>query len=449
MAQKEEASTTPLLNKRKSMVQHEETETTPLLHKSAAGKDTSDSPKPASTGRAIQDFFQAVTIEPIMFLHALSYSFEGVFVENLWIDKICQNQYNYSSETCQNLDSGQYTVEQDNVQRWTTSYSMYRSVIETIPSLVAILFLGAWSDTRGRRLPVILPIYGYTLKCISYIINVIWWSLPPWCLIIVCIPYGLCGSMIGFFLGTYSYLGITTSKKARTSRFGIISVVYELAMPIGKYLGVKVFETYGYLGVFGIALILNVLAILYAYIRLENLAPKESNSQNTKDKSICSLLSPARVKKLLSVAFRKRENYGRTKIITLIIIMLLGMFSYGGNTYLYTRKKFGWNYRDYTFWSIFSTPVTMFASMIVLPFQSVYLGFEDYLIGFIGSSTEMFKNVIEGTAPDGWYMYLGTLVIIVGYGVSSSIRSALTKLVSPDEIGAVFAVLALAETFLP
>ncbi|CAL4071808.1 unnamed protein product, partial [Meganyctiphanes norvegica] len=120
-----------------------------------------------------------------------------------------------------------------------------------------------------------------------------------------------------------------------------------------------------------------------------------------------------------------------------------------GNTYLYTRKKFGWNYIDYTYWSMFSTPVTMIASGIVLPFQSVYLGFDDYLIGFIGSSTEMFKHVIEGTAPDGWYMYLGTIVIIVGFGVSASIRSSLTKLVSPDEIGAVFAVLALAETLLP
>ena len=124
-----------------------------------------------------------------------------------------------------------------------------------------MIFLGAWSDSRGTRLPVILPLYGYLLKAINYIVNVIWWDLPPWCMLLVDIPYGFFGSGIGFFLGIYSYIAQSTSKKARTSRFGLLSVVYDISMPIGKYVGVIVFDKYGYKGVFSIAVILNILAI--------------------------------------------------------------------------------------------------------------------------------------------------------------------------------------------
>jgi len=394
-------------------------------------------------------FFSYVTIEPSMFLISLGFSFEGVFVDNLWIDKVCLNQLNYSKEMCQSLDSGNYTSQQDDVQKWVTTYKMYAQMIETIPVLFSIILLGAWSDRRGRKLPYIIPQFGYLLKVLSYIINSYFWYLPPWCLLIVEFPYGMCGSMVGMFFTAYAYFADSTSQRSRTSRFGILAVMFELAMPIGKYVGVIIYSKYGYLGVFCIALICNSLSILYSFLCLKDIHPQNINDQHNENDSIKTLFSTTKIKNQMTVSFKHRENNNRARLFGNLAVILLSLLTFGGDTYLYTRKKFGWNYKDYTLYSISSTPILLFGSLVALPIMSYRLGFEDNLIGFIGSCTFMVNNVITGTAPYGWVMYIALVVLIFGSGVTNSTRSALTKIVPSNEIGSIYATLAIFETLLP
>ncbi|CAL4119966.1 unnamed protein product [Meganyctiphanes norvegica] len=394
-------------------------------------------------------FCSYVTIEPSMFLIALGYSFEGVFVDNLWIDKVCLIQLNYSKEICKNLDSGNYNSQQDNVQRWVKSYSMYSQIIETIPVLFAIILLGAWSDTRGRKLPYIIPQFGYLLKVFSYIINAYFWFLPPWCLLIVEFPYGLCGSMIGMFLAAYAYLADSTGQRSRTSRFSVLAVMFEVAMPIGKYAGVIIYDKFGYIGVFGIGLICNILSIIYSFVFLKNIISHSSGEENNETIDFKKLFSTTKIKNQMSVCFKQRENNERARLLGNVAVILLSLLTFGEDTYLYTRKKFGWNYKDYTLFSIASTPVLLFASLVVLPIMSYRLGFEDNLIGFISSCTAMFSNVIKGTAPYGWVLYIAIGILIFGTSVSTSTRSALTKFVPSNEIGSIYATLAIFETLLP
>lgn len=404
---------------------------------------------PKSCCDTLFNLFSFITIEPSMFLISLGFSFEGVFVDNLWVDKVCHIQLNYSMEICQNLDTGNYTSQQDTVQRWVTYYKMYANMIETIPVLFAIILLGAWSDTKGRKLPYIIPQFGYLLKVVSYIINSYLWYLPPWCLLIVELPYGLCGSMIGMFLTAYAYLAASTGQRSRTSRFAVLGVMFELAMPVGKYVGVMIYDKFGYLGVFGIALACNSLSIIYSFACLENINSNTSDEECEENDDTKRIFSITKIKNQMSVCFKQRENNNRARLLGNVTVILLTLLTFDGDTYLYTRKKFGWNYKDYTLYSMASTPILLFASLVVLPIMSYRLGFEDNLIGFISSCTGMFSNVIKGTAPYGWVMYIATGVLIFGSSVSTSTRSALTKIVPSSEIGSIYAALAIFETLLP
>lgn len=49
------------------------------------------------------------------------------------------------------------------VQREASRLGMYSSIIENLPKILFVLFLGSWSDKHGRKIPLILPFIGGVL----------------------------------------------------------------------------------------------------------------------------------------------------------------------------------------------------------------------------------------------------------------------------------------------
>ncbi|CAL4095647.1 unnamed protein product, partial [Meganyctiphanes norvegica] len=428
------------------MKQECQEEKTPLLK--ANNKSCSDNPK--SGFSKILLYITSITVEPIVLLQSLGRGFEGVFLTNIWVDKVCEVQLNYSAEVCHNIDSGDYPEEQDEVQRIVNLYQIYRHWIEYLPATFAVIALGVLSDAKGRRLSLLIPMFGCFLERVGYLINSYVWSLPPAYLILSYVPKGFSGSLLAVTMGVYTYMSDSTGGRSRTSHMGILVFTGTIALPVGRYLSTIIYDRYGYFGVFLCPFTCEALGLIYAIVRLENHPNKHANN-GQQSLSFCEIYSLANFKKLFMVLFRRREHLARPKICGNLAAICVTMFSKGSSSdiVLYTRKKFRWNYYEYTLYSIVESPLQCIGSLFVLPFLSYKLSLEDNMLGFISSCAGIISKVIIGTAPYGWVMYIGSIVMVCGRMTFASSRSALSKLVEPNELGAIFSLVAATETITP
>ncbi|XP_027225199.2 probable peptidoglycan muropeptide transporter SLC46 [Penaeus vannamei] len=426
-------------------------EKTPLLKESTTNKisdgvEKGPQPEQTSCGAKFKRYLSNVTVEPALLLHSLSYAVEGVFKTNMIVDKTCSIELGYDGDVCTNLDSGNYKAQQDTVQQITNKYNMYSLWIEMGPAVFVLAFLGMWSDRRSRRLPLLLPMVGSTLKALGLMANAYFWSLQPYFILLSYIPYGLSGSMMGAFMAAYAYIGDTSGFRSRTTRLSLAGVTMFAASPVGNALGTLLFRYGSYTLVFGVEFVVSALSAVYVVLRFDDKPPQGATEGG--DQRIFSLDT---IKSTLRVVFKERPGQGRRQILGHIACICLYVMSYGGTSFLflYTRKKFQWDYLDYTLYSMFTTLVTVFGTCVVLPILSYRLKMEDGMIAFISSSLQIFYGVMVGTAPAAWVLYLAVAVTrITSFAISCS-RGALSKLVAPDELGAVFSVIGMGESLLP
>ncbi|XP_042860372.1 solute carrier family 46 member 3-like isoform X2 [Penaeus japonicus] len=400
-------------------------------------------------GSGKKSFLSKITVEPALALTAFGYGLALIFTTNLWIDKICYQQFGYSHEVCTQLDSGQYTLQQDNVQRVVNQYNVYKQLIEYIPALFAVLLLGAWSDRRGRRLPVILPVVGQFLLGLGLTANSFWWSLSPPFLLLAFIPVGLSGALTGMFMGAFAYVSVSSGQKSRTSRVSIVGVIMLLCLPLGQGVATYLYDVGGYVMVFGVQSGLSAISVVYLLLRLET-RPDGSAAPETEG-SVCEVLSPAYLKQTLMVVFRSREGKTRSHIIGNIMISCLVLFTYGLVSYdfLFTRKRFSWDINTFTIWSMTDHPSSAIGLLVVMPLLSYRFGVQDSMLGFVGGVSMVFNYVIKATAPVSWVLYVASIAGLLRAMPGLSARSAASKLVNNNELGAVFAVLAAGETIIP
>nr|XP_053642951.1 proton-coupled folate transporter-like [Cherax quadricarinatus] len=314
----------------------EECEEQPLMVDSATNIVTTTTTTSPSCCDKVASFLSAITIEPAVFLYVIGFGLDVVFIKNLWVDKTCLFYFNFSTEICSNLNSGRFPAEQDMVQRQVTRYNVYCAVIQHVPAVVVVMVLGAWSDLRDRRLPILVPMLGYFLMALGLTANAYWWPLQPEFLLICFVPVGLTGATTAIYMSVSAYISADTDARARTTRISVVMVLVPVASTLGRGLALVLFNHsgYGYLAVFGTQSVLCVVAILYVLVRLKKLPGAIAMETPASETSgVLEVLTPARLKKTMMVACRRRDNGVRRHIFAHIAVIWLLVFTAGKITW--------------------------------------------------------------------------------------------------------------------
>nr|XP_027217403.1 solute carrier family 46 member 3-like [Penaeus vannamei] len=375
---------------------------------------------PGGCRSRLRTFFSSITVEPALFLYMLTYGLCFVYTTQMWVEKVCSFYFHYDDDVCANLDSGKYPEEQRAVHRMTSRYNVYNHLIEYLPAALVVLVLGAWSDTRDRRLPIVIPMAGVALMKFASS----WAAIPT-------SPWPRAGG------AHLSHL-----------RDRVVSV---LGATAGQVLGLSVFARWGYVGVFLVAALLLVVATVYALARLEKKPGGGDEAELRQDRSIREILSLAQLKTTLLTPFRRRRDQGRRQVIGHIVAILLFISTYGSlnYNYLYTRIKFSWDYKTFTSWSITDTCLLSLGPMVIVPVMSYLWQVQDALIGFLGGVSLLFCYVLRGTAYVDWILYLAS-VIGLGQGlIVMASRGAISKAVKEEETAKIFAILGAFESGVP
>jgi hypothetical protein len=96
------------------------------------------------------EFLCLLRVEPYLFLFYFFFSVKRVPLDQLIQDKICFQKYNLSRDYCLELphmnSESDYLHKKSLILGDVTQFSIYSSIITTIPTLIAALFIGSWAD---------------------------------------------------------------------------------------------------------------------------------------------------------------------------------------------------------------------------------------------------------------------------------------------------------------
>ena len=102
-----------------------------------------------------------------------------------------------------------------------------------LPPTIFALFLGPWSDQCGRKFLLIMPLFGFALYNIWFLINVkFYYSFAAEFLMAESIQF-VFGGFQCIFLGFYSYISDISTEDNRTVRIAIVDFFYFVGFSMG------------------------------------------------------------------------------------------------------------------------------------------------------------------------------------------------------------------------
>jgi len=274
-------------------------------------------------------------------------------------------------------------------------------------------FLGALSDSRGRRLVLLL---GFCGMAFSFLATVL--ATAMWVLIAVRV---VSGAMQANLSVANAYVADITPPQMRARRFGMLGAMFGVGFILGPVMG-------GLLGAidlrlpFFVAGILALLNLLYGYFVLpESLPPERRRAFEW------TALNP----------FGALRGLAQTRGVGLLVAVIacsgLSQFVLYTTWVLYTTFKFGWGPLE-NGWSLAAVGVV---SAIV---QGLLLGrllrwFSPRRLAVLGLVSSTLAFVMWGAATQGWMMFAIIFVNLLGATVAAAIQSIISSAADSDNQG--------------
>ncbi|KAF8764219.1 Proton-coupled folate transporter like protein [Argiope bruennichi] len=334
-------------------------------------------------------------IELVMFLYMFANMMIMVTLTSLIMEKVCLVHLGESEDVCSNLKDNLKTKTK--VEKQASNYSVGISLVQMIPSSILACFIGAWSDRYSRKIPLIMALIGTTINGLgSTLLAAVFYSRAEF-LFIPSTFAGISGGMVTVMTVLYSFASDTTTFGKRTIKYAFLEFAFGLAMPLGQLAGGWLFQWFGYI--------------------------PETKGLDNKDSWIVKLRNLWSVQPVLEsirATIKPRPNKGRLQILLLILAMSLAVLSYastGNINFIYCHH---------------------------LRYKT-----EDPILGIVGSSSLLIKNVAMGLAHKEEFYLLANLFGLLSGLATLAGRSRISKVTSKDDIGKVFSFVTTAESILP
>lgn len=199
--------------------------------------------QPTSFFQNIKFALTHITLEPLVFIYAVSSVLTHLSTTNLNLEKACRVHLQYNASVCDAMnqrDKFGYTENQEaEVQKVVSILAAFKSLCMGLFPSILVIFFGSWSDRHGRRKPVILvPIIGEGITCIClFLCSYFFYELP---LVVNAlsesIPISTTGGWFCLFVGIYSYASAISSEKNKTGRIGAFSLCMNIGITAGIFL---------------------------------------------------------------------------------------------------------------------------------------------------------------------------------------------------------------------
>ncbi|XP_045483802.1 tetracycline resistance protein, class H-like [Harmonia axyridis] len=395
-----------------------------------------------------------ITVEPVIFFYILPGTMGYLATQNMNLEKACRVNIGYNTTVCDAMfrrdRSGYEGYQEVEVQNLVAKMMTVKTAIVGFFPTCLLLFFGSWSDRHSKRKPVIIvPIVGDIISyaCLFVCAYFFLELSVEYSTFSDALPFALGGGIPCISLGVFSYISGISSNKDRTVRVGAVSMFQNTAIAVGNALGGLFIEPLGYKGVYLLTTIVMTIILIYALFVIKD--PKIIENHDTEQNCIKDFFNLGHIKKTFTICFSEEK---RSKMIVLMFltVMIMGPF-YGELTvlYLYTRYKFQWNEVNYSVYNTLQFTIQICGSTFALYFFSKYLKLNDAVLGMIAMLSKISACLFYAMAPTGSTFLIGVCIEIFHGTSHIAMRSIISKVVPPHELGQSSSVFGVCEAVMP
>ncbi|XP_065577143.1 proton-coupled folate transporter-like isoform X3 [Artemia franciscana] len=388
-----------------------------------------------------------ITVEPVLLIYMLATFMQYAVFQDLVYKKVCQSRPSLTLEDCQDLSSLNNTSEMEIIQKNSSHWILISTVSLTIPSIIVCNFLGAYSDTHGRKLPLVLPSVGIILSSIVYMVMSTYPAVPIDFIILASIMSGLFGGFVSCIMAVVSYVTTISSAELRTMRVGLLESMTFVGGTIGPFIGGAIFRaSNSHTFVFLAILCCHSLICFYVIFLIPEVSPPQS--VGTTSKSCARYLSCEDFIGSVKTVTKKRDEHRRTIIVLLLIASFVVMTVTAGEmdvAFLYTHNyPLLWDYELYSYYFGLKYGLGALALLVVMPLARRYF-VNDIILVVVSVLSKSFGLVLHGLSTNTAMMFSVAVVSMFSSLCIPVFRAQLSVLVDASEHGKLFAFVASLE----
>ncbi|CAM1311402.1 Uncharacterised protein g5674 [Pycnogonum litorale] len=399
---------------------------------------------------SMKETWKACSVEPVMLIHSIVYYMMMPVIQNFIMDKLCLENgkvIDPNSNRCGNTSDEPGNLRE--IDSSTANYLMYHTLVQVVPGAIFCVFLGSWSDTHGRRLPLILPTFGSLLSQLGLLLLVFFDNDATALVLVATLPYGILGGPVTFAMAIYSYLADITGTSCRMLRLSILDGISFVGGPIGAFVGGTLKHHFGYESVFVTAMCLDFAMILYTYFVVDETVQDLGAYSGHYYKDIVKIGS---FLKTFKAVFRKRDFNAHSIVKVILVnhcvisVALRGEEMIG---YLYVHAKFGWSLSVYTVFIGYYMLMCIVGLILTVPLFSWKLKVSDSRLGSVGCISRFIASVFIALSTNTLMVFVAATIGLLSNLATVSVRSIISKVVEPDEVGKAFAMMSMFEAISP
>jgi len=268
------------------------------------------------------------------------------------------------------------------------------------------------------------------------------------------------GGFMCLFLGAYSYVSDQSSKEYRTLRIGIVDFIFYGGISSGYAMAGSINEKWGFIGTWTVGAIFQTLGILYGIFFIKERKKVQVQAQTDGAEkpamTFLNVFSFKHLKSSFSVLFRWRPDGSRHFIC--ILVLLFGMYTFASNganniNISYIQQSFLWGDGDafnlwYSKFSSTNTVLTVVALGILLPIATRILKLNDLVITTFCLTCYIAGLCTIMLAKDVNLLFLSSAFNMFHSLTTTTVRSALSKIIVADDIGKIFASVACTQSLI-
>ncbi|KAJ8978071.1 hypothetical protein NQ317_000629 [Molorchus minor] len=299
-----------------------------------------------------------ITVEPLMIFYMMAFMITNVVEQSFFVYKACTVNHGYNKTV---------TV---------STFHLWNNIAGHGVPIVLALFMGAWSDKRGRKLPLLMGLIGKLYYSTMVVVNTTQSDWPlEYVVYTATLPMAFTGADVAIFAAAYTYLVDVSSKKNRTMRVTILEVCYLATMPTGIALGSYLFNKVvdkSYTIMFIINASLLVLAVLYTFLRLKWRSNPNQKPLSEANNVFLDFFDYNHVVDTTVTIVKKRPRGRRSYLIMLIVMMALYTFQRDERDmmYLYCQLVFNWTLGQFSTFRTFQSALQDVALLFAIPLMS-------------------------------------------------------------------------------
>lgn len=368
-------------------------------------------------------FFALVTNFPVVQFYLYDY-----FSEQFGIPK-SQNE----SDICRNATHSNHSSKdaEAQVQTKTSEYTMYTNFVCNFTAIIPTLLLGMLTDKFGRKF-VFYITCGGLLGSQTLTIAIFYWRLSPNLLFVASLLQGLGGSWGLFLAAAFGMVADFTSPgKQRAIRVTTTEAAIALSSSLGTTTSGIWVKQMGYVWPMVFAVGLVIMSLIFVVFCVPETLVHRQHLPFTRMFFV----------KCFELFVKDTPNKRRFKLVVCLICFLLVVAAFVGESnfsLLYLlHQPFCWDKMQIT---IFNGILVLVKWVTVLTF--IQLGkrcISESMFALIGSLSFCAGYLLRGLASSDLLVYISAGVSVLTELVSPMTRTMMSKSVSANEQGALFA----------